>query len=82
MFQLTIFLAEAIGKRKNRRCEMKQKSYGFTLDQAGTVIIFQSEEQYEEAKTANPDLKLITTIGSDDLKDFESIVITQVSKTE
>ena len=59
---------------------MKQKTYGFTLECAGTVIIFQSEEQYEEAKTANPDLKLITTIGSDDLKDFKSIVITQVSK--
>ena len=59
---------------------MKQKTYGFTLERAGTVIIFQSEEQYKKAKTANPDLKLITTIGSDDLKDFESMVITWVSK--
>lgn len=54
------------------------KAFGFTIERPGTVIIFQSKEQFENAKIVNSDLKLITVIENDDLKEFKDIVITQV----
>lgn len=61
---------------------MNGKSFGFTLDRTGTVVIFQSMADYGIAKTANPDLKLITIIGNDDLQNLQEIVITQICEQE